>query len=1076
MTTTSQPDDAVHDGAGSSAAAPSAAAPRKAVNRLAMVVLGHAATEDVVAVTETRIADETETVVVEKTVVKADADTEVPARTVAAGTPITETAAAEEPETAAPADTETDPPTAEDVVPDAPVEAAVDAPTTEMPAVVPTAGGETAAEAVTAESDSAADTVIDDEVHEDAATEAPTETAADTGIEGDDTRTTEMPAVVAPVATADDAAPEPVDAAPVDTERADETPVSEAPEPEDPADETPTEESPTVEAPAVGTETAAPDTEDSTVENPVTVVPGTSNPTAEMPTVQTPPAPDRSARAQPTAETPSDDTPAAQVEDSPVTMLPVLAAPTDDAVTHEFPAAGTPAADTRSDAAPATGTPADPGQPDGTPIGPLAVHTPDDGAPDTSEPSTTEPETGEPAATGPVPTTEIHPEAAPAPAALDDTRTTNTGVERPEGTGSADTGSSGTGASGTTRTDTPPPLAPGAIRRAPALDGLRGIAVTSVVVYHLFGDVMRGGYLGVDIFFVLSGFLITSLLVREFGAHGRISMAEFWKRRLRRIVPAAATVLVVGTAAAGLMGGDAAVKLPQQFFTSLFFVNNWGQIAESQSYFAHTTPRIFMHYWSLAIEEQFYVVYPLLFTLLMLLTRRLRVRRRMLFSAAVTGLLMIASMAAMVWLYDPDVDPSRVYFGSETHAFGLLAGVTLALIATAPDPTAVDSWPQSRGDRTTRILGWTLAPAAFVGLIVLLFVLPDTAPIAYRGGLFLACLLTVVVVHNAIRENGPIPQLLRTTPLPWLGARSFSLYLWHWPVVVFIGQWLGGPKSNVSVWIIGGISLVISLALSELSYRWIETPFRRLGLRGVLARIAETTRRGAPAALLTVTLVVTMLAGAALQSSPSQSAQELELERQAALLKKTQADAAAAAAEARTRPASELPPGTDITAVGDSVMLAAAQALLTRFPGMFIDAEVSRHYSGGEPVIQALRAKRELREYLVLGFGTNGQAFPGQFHRIMRMAGPKRKVIAVVPYGLVDGIPQAAQQLITFASRYPNLYLAPWCSTAAKNLRLLGPDGVHPQGRGTALYADAVAAGLKQAVAGKRDKSITCPL
>ncbi|MFT4088627.1 MAG: acyltransferase family protein, partial [Gordonia sp. (in: high G+C Gram-positive bacteria)] len=151
------------------------------------------------------------------------------------------------------------------------------------------------------------------------------------------------------------------------------------------------------------------------------------------------------------------------------------------------------------------------------------------------------------------------------------------------------------------------PLGAGRLRKAPALDGLRGIAVLAVVVYHLFHDTLPGGYLGVDIFFVLSGFLITSLLVREYGARGGISLGGFWTRRARRILPASIVVLLCATAVAGLVGGDVDVKLVPQFFSSLFFVNNWVQIAESQSYFADTTPRIFMHYWSLAIEEQFYV-------------------------------------------------------------------------------------------------------------------------------------------------------------------------------------------------------------------------------------------------------------------------------------------------------------------------------------------------------------------------------------------------------------------------------------------------------------------------------------
>ena len=617
------------------------------------------------------------------------------------------------------------------------------------------------------------------------------------------------------------------------------------------------------------------------------------------------------------------------------------------------------------------------------------------------------------------------------------------------------------------------PLKPGAIRRAPALDGLRGIAVLAVIVYHLFGDVMRGGYLGVDIFFVLSGFLITSLLVREFGATGGNSLADFWVRRARRILPASITVLVTATAVAGLIGGDVAVQLGQQFWSSLFFVNNWVQIAESQSYFADTTPRIFMHYWSLAIEEQFYVVWPLAFGLVMWLAKRLPVRRRMVVAAVLATLLAAASVAAMWLLYRPDTDPSRVYFGSDTHAFGLLAGAALALIITAPAADATDSWPRVIGERTARILGLTLAPLAFVALMVLLFTLPDTSPLTYHGGLALAALLTTVIVHNAVRENGPVARLLSLTGLGWVGARSFSLYLWHWPVFLFIEAWLGKPGSPTSPRLIGGIALAITVVLSELSYRWIETPFRRLGFRGVLRALGNGKKRALPLAVLAATFGVSMLAGSALGTSPQKSAMEIELDQLAQQQKQEQQAARAVAAR---KPSSGLPDGDDITALGDSVMLASSDFLRNKFPGIYIDAAVSAHYDVAEPIIASLKQQGELRDYVVLSYGTNGQAFPGQLDRMVKAIGAKRDVVLVVPYGMVDGIPQAAEQAIAFAKKRDNVYLAPWCSAAAANPGLLREDGVHPAGAGGELYADAVAKGLRQAVAGKRDPSISCPL
>lgn len=617
-----------------------------------------------------------------------------------------------------------------------------------------------------------------------------------------------------------------------------------------------------------------------------------------------------------------------------------------------------------------------------------------------------------------------------------------------------------------------PATKPGGIRRALALDGLRGVAVVAVVIYHLFGELLPGGYLGVDIFFVLSGFLITSLLVREYGAAGRISLRRFWTRRVRRILPAAITVLVVTTAVAGLIGGDVAVQLWRQFAGSALFVNNWVQIASSESYFADTTPRVFMHYWSLAIEEQFYVLWPLLFLAMMWVFRTRPLRSRMWASASVAGGLALASTVAMGLLFQSGVDPSRVYFGSDTHAFGILAGAGLALVVTAPGTFEADSWPRILSPRVNAILGWMLAPPAFVGLMVLLFVLGDTAAATYHGGLFLVCVLTTIVVHNAVRETGPLPRLLRIRVLRWLGERSFSLYLWHWPLFVFTRELLRDAGDFWgSAWTIGAVAGVLTLVLSEASYRWIETPFRRLGLRGTLTSLGTASRRVVPVVAVVGTVVCCLLAGSALGSSPSKSQLETQLEQLAQMQEQANAKGQAAIRTERA-----LPPGTHITAVGDSVMLASSQALFARFPGIYVDGEVSRHYSGAEPVLDALRANGQLRKYVVLGLGTNGQAFPGQLARIVRSLGPNRRLVLVVPYGHVDGIAQAAQQLLRWAPRQRNVYLAPWCQIADTHRGDLGPDGVHPIGPGLNEYADAVAQGLRQAVSGKRNPNITCPL
>lgn len=624
-----------------------------------------------------------------------------------------------------------------------------------------------------------------------------------------------------------------------------------------------------------------------------------------------------------------------------------------------------------------------------------------------------------------------------------------------------------------------PPLAPGRIRRVLGLDGLRGIAVLAVVIYHFFDSALPGGFLGVDIFFVLSGFLITSLLIREVGATGTISLKEFWRRRARRILPAAVTVLLVTIAIAGFIGGDVQVALVPQFLGSLFFANNWVQIAQSHSYFTDTTPQLFTHYWSLAIEEQFYVLWPVLFLGLFWLGRR---RFRLI--TVIAFALGAASFAAMVLLYDPQADPSRVYFGTDTHAFGLLGGALLALIVTSASPEARDSWPAlsppvagtgapenaiSRRRRFAAACAWILSTAAFLGLGALLVLLPDTSPVTYRGGLLGASILSIILIMTVLRDRGPVAWILRLRPLRYFGERSFSLYLWHWPVVVFLRYKIDAPGSTIlgsdtPHWVVGVLALIISLGLSEASYRWVENPLRRRGYRAVLQAMASPKMLVVPVVILTTTL----LAGVALGGSPAKSELERQLDELAA------AQRSAPPSPPATAPTTGLPKGSEITGIGDSVMLSATRALQARFPGITIDAAVSRHYSGGESTIQTMIANNTMGRYVVLGFGTNGQAFDGELDKIRSMLGPNRIMILVVPYGGTEGIHAAADQVIDYAAATPNVYLAPWCQLALSHPTDLGGDGVHPDEQGQQRYADAVEAALTQAVAGRQDSSISC--
>ena len=631
------------------------------------------------------------------------------------------------------------------------------------------------------------------------------------------------------------------------------------------------------------------------------------------------------------------------------------------------------------------------------------------------------------------------------------------------------------------------------LRQVKGLDGLRGLAVIAVVLYHFFPSLLPGGYLGVDLFFVLSGFLITSLLVREFRTSGTISLKDFWVRRFRRILPAAVSVLVMCTALVAWIGGDLAVGLRQQFLGTLFFVNNWTQIATSQSYFADNEIQVFAHYWSLAVEEQFYVIWPLLITGVFLISRR-KPRRLPILVAAV---LAIGSAVAMALLYVPGEDPTRVYYGTDTHAFGLLTGAVLSLLMTSTksDPQA-DSWAAA-GKAESRIAG-IIGTLALIGYGAQLFLMPDDAEITYRGGLFLTSVLGVLMVWGVVREYGPMTPLFRTKVMRWFGQRSFSLYLWHWPVIMMLKALFEGNQNSDKSWILGLVAVPISLLLSEISYQFIENPFRRGGYKKTWKTYwscrpgFSELRDGFGKTMWPVVPFLVIASVAGVVYGVVNSSDKTELEQQLEQLQQQNQssnnapaqpnDAApqppaednddkAAAKDKKTRP---MPKGKDITAVGDSVMLASSGALKQRFPQIYVDADVSRHYTAGIQILQQLKDSGQLRDTVFLGFGTNGPAFPDQIKEALDIIGEDHTVVMAVPYGDREWMAQSQQDVLDAAKEYDNVYIADWCGHAQSNPEILYSDGVHPMPERTGEYSDAFYDALKQYSTGDKTVSSQC--
>jgi peptidoglycan/LPS O-acetylase OafA/YrhL len=451
-------------------------------------------------------------------------------------------------------------------------------------------------------------------------------------------------------------------------------------------------------------------------------------------------------------------------------------------------------------------------------------------------------------------------------------------------------------------------------RHLPALDGLRAVAVAGVIAYHLGSSWASGGYLGVDLFFVLSGFLITSLLLEEWSGTGRLALGAFWGRRARRLLPALFLLLVAIGAYVVLNGrfgppGSAAQidlsGLRGDALATLLYVANWHAIFAHQSYFAQfSAPSPLQHTWSLAIEEQFYLVWPLL--LLGLLTWSRRHWRRVGLGVTVAGAL--GSAALMAALYHPGGNPTRIYLGTDTRAFDLLAGAAVAmLVAARPQPR-----PAVR-----RLLHAAALPAA--AALGVCWVVAGTATglprsWMFEGG-FLGCagLAAVVVADARLVERGPLGAVLSLRPLRWLGTISYGVYLWHWPVIVYLST----SRTGLVGWRLDLARLAVTLAAATASFYLVERPLRRRQYRGWARRSLAPLGALATAAVVVVSTVPAVAAPTS--RAPVVTAAPID----------TGASVAGAGGFGGQRPI-VLPPGTvspahplRVTLVGDSVMYVA---------------------------------------------------------------------------------------------------------------------------------------------------------
>ena len=364
-------------------------------------------------------------------------------------------------------------------------------------------------------------------------------------------------------------------------------------------------------------------------------------------------------------------------------------------------------------------------------------------------------------------------------------------------------------------------------RYMPGLDGLRAVAVLAVIAYHLEFTWAPGGLLGVGIFFTLSGYLITDILLSQLASRGRIKLTSFWAARARRLLPALFLMLAVVVAWVTVFGPAQTQQFRDSVIAAVFYVNNWQQILGDVSYFARfEAPGPLNHLWSLSVEEQFYILWPFLLAAgaKLLAERPLPsgVRPRL---ALLTLGLALASVILMAIVYRPAIDPSRVYYGTDTRASELLIGAALAMV-----------WPSRRLSRRIAPGARNVLDAAGVaGLLVIALMIwrtSELSPFLYRGGFLLLSLATVLVLAPLTHPACRLGAVLGCRPLRWVGVRSYGIYLWHAPVIVLTNPSdQPGPSVGRAL-----LQVAAIFAISALSWKYVEEPIRHGAIGRFFAR------------------------------------------------------------------------------------------------------------------------------------------------------------------------------------------------------------------------------------------------
>lgn len=650
------------------------------------------------------------------------------------------------------------------------------------------------------------------------------------------------------------------------------------------------------------------------------------------------------------------------------------------------------------------------------------------------------------------------------------------------------------------------------------LDGLRAVAILAVLAFHSDNTWLSGGFLGVEIFFVISGFIITKLLLNEWQKTGRIDLKKFWLRRLRRLVPAAFTVMLATWLSVLFWFPDEISQIVEDIFYGITFTNNWNYIINERSYFELIgRPRLFEHLWSLGVEFQFYLLWALLCLFLF--------RQPKWFAVSIISFFALLSTGLMAYFYQPESDPSRVYFGTDTRASALLIGSLVAFLVREKQEelSAVEFHRHN-----------FLATISIIGLALFCIFTNSSDSFLFQGGFLAVSFLTAIaiasclVISKQINRFSPVVWLLSCAPMRFIGIRAYGFYLWHWAIFALTQPFVDVPFDGFTLLL---FRLGLTLVLSEITYQFIEKPIRAgfiertfaqqksfalwlfagslslagcSGLMFATEQKLETTQKyvineavnesakeslkeGAAAVPLVERTTIGEICDANLTSQIISNENKLFLVADQTSAKPAKLHELKKRTETskpempvvesknrleferakngkgyvnRVKTVEKAGEKSPVFLLGDSVMVGATDELVKRIPNASLDSQVGRQLSKGIEILTQRKNNNTLSDTVIIHLGNNSPITPKQIDDLVSLLTEKRKIV-FVNLKLPRNYESANNQLLDEAAKkHTNIRVIDWHSRSMSAANVFGKDGIHLLGNGAKLYAELISNAL----------------